>query len=126
MHVNSFHFQFGCLYNSFNMSDLVNGNTKFGINMACRYLEISSSHNMRIQPDQYRIAISEMITELFKNGDIIDVYIYTKFFSLYIFLEVSAIGCKENFIRCKSGPETQLHFMDTNTIKPRSYFLHQL
>jgi hypothetical protein len=64
MHVHAGNSYFGTFYNTFNMPDLVYGNTKFAINVTGRYFEITPSHNMRIEPDANRIAAAKLIAKL--------------------------------------------------------------
>ena len=64
MHMHTGHFHFGAFYNALDVPDLVNGNTKLAINMPGRDLEITTGHNMWIQPDTNGIAIAVFITKL--------------------------------------------------------------
>ena len=95
MHVNTFNVEIGGFYNSFNMSNLVNGNAKFTVDMASGNFKIASCHDMRIQPNANGITITECIAELFQNRDIIDVDIHTEFFSFNHFVEVDTVRRKQ-------------------------------
>src|SRR5688572_30644150 len=108
------------------MAELVNRYSEFAVNMPGLYMCISSSDNMRIDPDATWNSIPVMMSEMFQHGNTVNVHLYTCFNSFTDLFKGNAIRCEQNFRSRKSRIQSQLHLMYGNSIQARTLFSQKL
>jgi hypothetical protein len=74
---------------------------------------------MRIEPDAYGIAASEFISELFQDGDIINVDDHPQFLSLNDLGKVYTVGSEKDPVWGEAGLQPKLYFIDGDAIQSR-------
>ncbi len=64
MHMHAGNSHFGGFYNALDVPDLVYGDPKFAVYVPGRDLEITTGHDMGVEPDANRIAAAKLVAKL--------------------------------------------------------------
>src|SRR3954468_20636217 len=83
-----------------------------------------STHDVWIEANTNGIRSAKLISELFKDRNIVDIQNHTEVLSFFNFSKVNTVRCKQNFIRCKTSLKTQSHFINAYTVKARTETLN--
>src|SRR5690349_11962078 len=92
--------------------------------MTGRHFIMSAAHNVGVEPNANGIRTAKLISKLFKNGYVVDVDIHAQVFSGLDLRKINTVGRKKNFVGSESGLQSQLHFVNTDTIESRTKALN--
>jgi hypothetical protein len=96
--------KFSCFDDPFDVANLVVGNAELTINMARRNLVIAPAHDVRVEPDAYRVSTSKSRPELLQHGEIVNIDMHTQPFSFFELVEVNTLGGEQNPVGRKTPP----------------------
>src|SRR5689334_18831808 len=87
---------------------------------------MAAAHDMGIETDADGIAPAEFISELFEDGDIIDIDVNAQVLAFFDLGKVNTVGRKKDTLRWKSCTQAQFHLKNAHAIQPGPEALHIL
>src|SRR5690606_630370 len=125
MHVHTFYFYPKAFYQALQVTRLVNRNTKLGVDVSHRNLDITTRHNVWVQTDANGVAPTVLRTKMLKYTQVINIDTNAQLHSSFDFFKRNPVRCINNVFRCKAGFQSKLHFLNRDGIQTASQFLEK-